>query len=407
MGIWTTASRAEREQDRAGRELVDQLTDTWRRACEHVGLSHAVQVASGTTIVVPTLARADVSGPDPVLIVKLMPGQLAADFRAPEVAERLSAALGCDRIRVESRGPHWVRIELLTGDPLAVDVTTSLPARDRSVSDVGVLVARDELGRPLAMRWDQAPHTCVQGATRSGKSVWCYSVLAQLARLDDVLIAGSDPSGLLLGRPWAGTRHHQWQATGSGDVLAHRDLLDRLVAEMDARIAELPARQDKLTVFTPDRPLIVVVLEELAGLLRLASTTPTPKGELKVREQLLHAFGRLVSEGHKAGMRLLVVTQRADATIIEGFARGQLGLRLSFRADDPEALVMLHGQDARAELVQHRQSPPGVALVQAPGIALTRARGPRLPGPSEDADYARYWDEVAGDAPARLHQVAA
>lgn len=41
---------------------IDQLIDTWRRACEHVGLSHAVQVASGTTIVVPTLARADVSG---------------------------------------------------------------------------------------------------------------------------------------------------------------------------------------------------------------------------------------------------------------------------------------------------------------------------------------------------------
>ncbi|WP_158071650.1 hypothetical protein [Pseudonocardia sp. Ae717_Ps2] len=44
--------------------------------------------------------------------------------------------------------------------------------------------------------------------------MWCYSALAQLARLDDVLIAGSDLSGLLLGRPYVGTRHHEWQATG-------------------------------------------------------------------------------------------------------------------------------------------------------------------------------------------------
>ncbi|WP_075334958.1 hypothetical protein [Pseudonocardia sp. Ae717_Ps2] len=63
----------------------------------------------------------------------------------------------------------------------------------------------------------EGPHVCIQGATRSGKSVWCYSALAQLARLDDVLIAGSDLSGLLLG-VLRGYRHHEWQATGSADV---------------------------------------------------------------------------------------------------------------------------------------------------------------------------------------------
>lgn len=407
MSIWNSGRRTEREQERAGRELVDRLSGPWRCACEHVGLSRTVQVASGATVVVPVLARADVSGDDPALMVKLMPGQLPDDFRASEVADRLAAALGCDRIRVHPRGPHWVRIELLSGDPLDGDVTTPLPARDRSVNDVEILVARDELGTPLAMPWSQAPNACVQGATRSGKSVWCYSVLAQLGRLDDAVIAGSDPSGLLLGRPWEGTRHREWQATGSSDVLAHRDLLVRLVEEMDRRIAALPDRADKLVEFTAGQPLIVVVLEEFAGLLRLASTTTAPKGEPKLRDQLLALYGRLVSEGHKAGLRLLVITQRADATVIGGFERGQLGLRISFRVDDAEALVMLHGQDARAELAQHRYSPAGVALVQAPAVELGRVRGPRLPGPSEDADYARFWDEIQQGAPARLHPVAA
>ncbi|OLM27981.1 hypothetical protein Ae717Ps2_6948 [Pseudonocardia sp. Ae717_Ps2] len=56
---------------------------------------------------------------------------------------------------------------------------------------------------------------------------------------------------------------------------------------------------------------------------------------------------------------------------------------------------MLHGQSARDHLEEHQLAPPGVALVQAPARPLGRVRGPRLMGPSEDADYARYWDEIA------------
>lgn len=409
MSIWTATARrrAERAQLRESRALVEDLDHIWRVACEHVGLCHTVDVAAGTTVVTPGLANADTSGPDPVLVVRLLPGQLPDDFRAPDVASRLSAALGCDRIRVEPRGPYWIRVALLAGDPLDADVVTPLPVREQSVNDTPIMIGRDELGAPIAMPWSVIPNACVQGATRSGKSVWCYSVLAQLARLVDVVIAGSDPSGLLLGRPWKGTAHREWQAVGSGDVLVHRDLLVRLVEEMDRRIAELPPRTDKITEFSASQPLIVIVLEEFAGLLRLASTITPPKGEAKLRDQLLGLYGRLVSEGHKAGMRLMVITQRADTTVVGGFERGQLGLRISFRVDDPEALAMLHGSDGRAELEQHRYSPPGVALLQAPAVHMARVRGPRLPGPSEDADYARYWDEVRAATPARLHQLAA
>ncbi|OLM27657.1 hypothetical protein Ae717Ps2_7268 [Pseudonocardia sp. Ae717_Ps2] len=369
----------QRAEDRAAREFVDRLVNPWRRVCERVpGLSHTVQVASGTTIVIPTLARADLSGPDPVLVVRKIHGQLIEDFRADEASRRIAAALGYDRIRVYPRGSEWVRIELLIGDPLDGEVPAPLAGRGLSVSDVEITIARDELGNPLRQSWVEGPHVCIQGATRSGKSVWCYSALAQLARLDDVLIAGSDLSGLLLGRPYVGTRHHEWQATGSADVEAHRDLLVRLVAEMDTRIRNLPPRRDKFTRFHAGFPLIVVVLEEFAGLLRLASTAPVEKGQPKMREQLLALYGRLVSEGHKAGLRLMVVTQRADATVVGGFERGQLGLRISFRLDDPEALVMLHGQSARDHL-EGTSSP-------RPGSRWSSTRPAVGPGPRTAAD---------------------
>lgn len=401
----TARTRRARERDAA--ELRADFDFVWRRLAEFVGLGHTVVAAAGPTIVTPSLVNVDTTGGRLVLVVKLLPGQLPEHIAA--VADQLAPGLGAHRVRIEPRGLHWVRIELLAADPLQVDVATPTDQADHdfaTVQTVRVLIAQDEAREQIAMTWVEAPHVCVQGATRSGKSVWCYSVLAQLAGLPDVLIAGSDPSGLLLGRPFVGTRHHDWQATGSGDVLAHLELLRRLVAEMDQRIAALPDRADKWERFTPSRPLVLVVLEEFAGLLRLASTLPTPRGEAKIRDQLLALYGRLVSEGHKAGFRLLVITQRADATVIGGFERGQLGIKISFRVADRDAVPMLHGEDARALADDHRHAPPGVALLETPTEPVRRVRGPRLLGPSEDADYARYWDEIAAAA-ARLPRLAA
>jgi len=409
MGLLTDARarwakrRAATDRARILHEIIADHEDIWRRLCAAVGLSTSVDTASGVTVVTPRLVNADISGPNLVLVVKLLPGQLPADFEA--VAAQIAPALGVPRVRITPRDLHWIRIELLQRDPLDVRVTTPRIGRSLSVADHPVLVAQTEDGVSISMSWISAPHAVVQGATRSGKSVWCYSTLAQLADFDDVVIAGSDPSGLLLGRPFVNSRHTSWQVTGSRDVLAHLALLRLLVDEMDERIATLPPRVDKLDEFTIDCPLVVVVLEEFAGLLRLASTASAPKGEAKVRDQLLGLYGRLVSEGHKAGFRLLVVTQRADATVVGGFERGQLGLKISFRVDDDEALPMLHGSGSRALVSEHRYAAPGIALLDSPLHRLGRVRGPRLPG-DEATDYARYWDEIA-TAAARLHVVAA
>lgn len=401
------ARRAARDRDHLAMLLREDYAPVWSQVCEHLGLCRSVQVPAGTTITTPRLVGVDTTGEHLVLIVRLLPGQIPADFTAH--AEHIAPALGVPLIRITPRGLGWIRVELLHADPL--DVPVLVPARRpgrswRSVSGHSVLLAHDEQGTPICQTWDRAPHAVVQGRTRSGKSVFCYSLLAQLAGLDDVRIAGSDPSGLLLGRPFAGSWHRSWQATGSADPRAHLEVLSRLVDDMDARIADLPARADKLTDFTPDRPLVLVVLEEFAGLLRLASTVPAAPKEAKLRDQLLAKYGRLVSEGHKAGYRLLVITQRADATVVGGFERGQLGFKLSFAVDDDEALPMLHGGDSRRLVAEHRYAPPGVALFDTPTEPLRRVRGPRLPGPDEETDYARYWDEIAS-ATARLRTPAA
>jgi hypothetical protein len=74
--------------------------------------------------------------------------------------------------------------------------------------------------------------------TGSGKSVWTYRLLTQLAASREAIIAGLDPSGLLF-RPFVGSKHAEWQVSGVADPEAFAKLLRRLVDEMDYRIRHL------------------------------------------------------------------------------------------------------------------------------------------------------------------------
>jgi hypothetical protein len=90
-------------QTGAYRREIDALADRhrwsaiWRDAAEGAGLTRTVTVAAGETLIVPPLVSISAGAPL-VLIVRLLPGQLAADVRA--VADRLAPALGAVRLRV-------------------------------------------------------------------------------------------------------------------------------------------------------------------------------------------------------------------------------------------------------------------------------------------------------------------
>ena len=71
---------------------------------------------------------------------------------------------------------------------------------------------------------------------------------------------------------------------------------------------------------------------------------------------------RLVSEGPKVSVRVLLVVQRADASIVGGYARGQFGMRLTFAVDNAEAVAMLHPATPRDKAGEVMGFPPGRAL---------------------------------------------
>jgi hypothetical protein len=72
------------------------------------------------------------------------------------------------------------------------------------------------------------------------------------------------------------------------------------------------------------------------------------------------------------------VMQRADATIIGGYERGQCPLKISFSVDDLAAIRMLHPA-ASDELASFLVSAlPGRALVSMPGLPVARLRSPEM-----------------------------
>ncbi len=355
-----------RRKDRTALEMIARLRWQFRQACIGSGVAIAVDAPiAGTGWHTPEVTRVQL-GPPVRLTVRMVPGQIPAALQRAGLL--VAPHLGGVMIRVEDRGHGFAVVTVLDHDPLAGVLELRLPRPDRRV-----LLGRDEGGSEITEDWRVAPHMVIQGVTRSGKSVLTYGLLAQLAGQPDVLVAGCDPTGLLW-RPFTGTRHADWMVSGLGDLGAHDKLLTRLCEEMDDRIRCLPYDRDTIRI-TPERPALVVVLEELAGLLRAADAVDKDTGK-----RIRAGMGRLLAEGAKVGIRVIILVQRAEAQTVGAFERAMCSLRISFRTDNRASVELLHPGCDPATADAHTTAKPGIALLSAPGMPLTRIRSPYLGG---------------------------
>lgn len=238
-----------------------------------------------------------------------------------------------------------------------------------------VRLGRDETGHDVIVDFMAPWHMFVQGMSRSGKSVDVYLLLAPLAARDDTIVVGVDPTGILLS-PWRAASGDKYRYLGAADMRAAADALAAICREMDDRIVALmDAGLDKLDTFTSQTPLLVVVLEEYPGTLSLAEVYDSAEG-LKPAERtatsIKRSVRRLVQEGAKVGVRVVMIAQRADASIVGGTERSNFGLRISMRVDNNDAVRMLHpsATDDLCEAVQLAQ--PGQGVYELPGHRLTR-----------------------------------
>lgn len=263
------------------------------------------------------------------------------------------------------------------------------------VQDGAPILGRFQDGRDFALDVIGDPyHVAIQGASRSGKSVGVYNLLggyAPAAARGEVIVCGIDPTGVLLA-PFNDYPGQQYRALGLADLDAIPAALTALVAEMDRRIADqlLAAGRDKLE--PGDAPALLIVLEEYPGL--LAALDSADKA-LKPAERRLpgvkNAVQRLIQEGAKALIRVQVLAQRADANIIGGAERSNLGTCLSLRVTNADAVRMLHADATPETVEQIRAFPPGYAYLERAGAAAEIVR-------FDMADYQAYRQHVLAAA---------
>ena len=253
-------------------------------------------------------------------------------------------------------------------DPLAAPVRVQASS---SSAVPGVILGRSEAGE--AVRWSppsDLSHLAIQGQSRAGKSSLLYGVVAQL-RARRQLVVGIDPAGNLFKR-WPGQSLPSGESTsdlianGLGDTVQLRGVLEGLLALLDARLAVLAESSgDKFDSDDAAHPPVFVVLDEFAGLVATVKSDDQARSKEDKLSPLLETVkNRLLAEGLKVNLVVVISTQRFDASILGGAARSNIRTRVTLRVDNADAIRMLHDSvpdDLRAAIPGF---PPGRGVVE-------------------------------------------
>lgn len=190
------------------------------------------------------------------------------------------------------------------------------------------------------------PHILIAGETGSGKTVLLQMLLYQgLSKEYEIYIV--DQKG---GLDW---QDSVWQnnchlITGKADVDALLDNLMQIMSEREKLFLEAGARNiDQYNASHPTLPRIFLAIDEVAALLNKNGLDDKSKKLVISIERKLSDITAL-SRAH--GIHVILATQRPDATILSGFIRSNIGLKVCSRADSNLSLLVLDSNDAHERI---------------------------------------------------------
>jgi S-DNA-T family DNA segregation ATPase FtsK/SpoIIIE len=355
----------------------------WRRIASRVGLVVHDHTGSDKPWTYGALGDVRVTPAGIVRLRVAIPTGLTLDDYARK-ADALAVAFGVREARVTASGPGSVWIELHRIDVLT-DTIGPLPVTAPPEVDLaGIPVGRHEDGSPwLFSLWQT--HVLIAGATGAGKGSVLWSLLRGLSPAINagwVQVWAIDPKGGMELRP--GQRLFSRFEDGTPETMC--DLLEDLVAVMDARAKRLAHLGIRKHQQSQDSPHLLAVIDELATLTAFA--------ERDVVRRIDKALGLLLTKGRAAGITVLAAVQDPGKDVV-GW-RDLFPTRVAMRLDNPIQVDMVLGEGARdvgatADHIDERT--PGVAFVRVEGTrAIRRVRASYL----TDGDIA----ELAGSVTA-------
>lgn len=325
-------------------EVADAAATVERALAELGAPAHVVAATVGPTITRLGLAPAVVEhyAPDGTL-------RKRERIRVAKILSRandLALALGARSLRLEAPVPGQPYIGLEVPNREAVSVSLTAMVADKAFkafeekAALPVALGRDVAGRPVLADVARLPHLLVAGSTGSGKSVALNSLLAALLSRrtpEQLRLLVLDPKRVEFA--WLEKVAHLL-APVVVDPEAAVEVLGKLETEMGRRydllaqagVRDLASYNARVV---PPVPRLLLVVDELADLMMLAP------------DDVERSICRLAQLGRAAGIHMVVATQRPSVNVITGLIKANLPARLAFAvASQVDSRTILDGGGA-------------------------------------------------------------
>jgi hypothetical protein len=224
-------------------------------------------------------------------------------------------------------------------------------------------------------------HGLFGGGTGWGKSGGLNLLIGNLVACTDVVIWAIDLKRGMELAPWASCI--DWLATTPDEA---RAMLTDGVSVLEARAADLAAAGRRVWEPSPERPALLIIVDEFA---ELTEAAPEAKPDSD-------SIGR---RGRAVAVQLIAATQRPTQKAMgQGALRSMMDIRICFRVRERRDVDLILGQGMLAAgWNAHKLNAPGKFLVSAPGHDTPKpARAYLLDDETVAATAARY----AGQRPA-------
>lgn len=262
---------------------------------------------------------------------ELAPGPGIKVSRIVNLTDDIALAMASVGVRIEAPipGKSAIGIEIPNTETTAVTLRGLIDSSGfkKNTSPLLAALGRDIPGNPIYCDLAKMPHLMIAGATGSGKSVCINSILISIlckATPDQVKMILIDPKVVELSI-YNGIPH--LLAPVVTDPKKASNTLNWAVGEMTRRyglFAETSVRdfraynEEMGRRKEPTIPLILIVIDELADLMQVAS------------KEVEETIARLTAMARAAGIHLLIATQRPSVDVITGVIKANIPSRIAF-----------------------------------------------------------------------------
>ena len=296
--------------------------------------------------------RVVLASPGPVITrYEIEPATGVKGSQIVNLAKDLARSLSLVSIRVIETipGKNFMALELPNAKRQSIKLSEILGSQvyNEGKSMLTMGLGKDIVGNPVVADLAKMPHVLVAGTTGSGKSVGINAMILSLlykAEARDVRLLMIDPKMLEMS-VYEGIPHLLAPVVTDMRQAAHG--LNWCVAEMERRyklmsklgvrnlagyntkIDEAKAREEFIYnpfSLTPDdpeplkrEPHIVVVIDELADLMMV------------VGKKIEELIARLAQKARAAGIHLILATQRPSVDVITGLIKANIPTRIAFQ----------------------------------------------------------------------------